>query len=94
MFYIGVLQLTVVFLSIFAGIIVFRLLKISGKHKTLGAWRVLIIVLILFAIEEIIGILDAFDIYRQINYWRHIVPSLILGFLIIAIMRQIHITRR
>lgn len=93
LFYVGVLQLTVVFLSIAAGIISIALFKLSKGDKTLLAWKTLMIVLLLFAIVEIIGILDAFNIMREINYLRHVVPSFIMGFLIIAVVRQINITK-
>lgn len=92
LFYIGVLQLTVVFLSIAAGIIATTLFRISHEHELLKAWKTLIIVLVLFAIVEIIGVLDAFDIWRDINFLRHIIPSIMLGFLIVAIVKQIQIT--
>lgn len=93
LFYIGVLQLTVVFLAIAAGLISLSLFRVSHKNKELSAWKSLMVVLVLFAIEEIIGVLDAFNIWREINYMRHIVPSFILIFLIIAIMKQILITK-
>ena len=93
LFYIGVLQLTVVFLSIMAGGIALSLFRISSKHDLLGAWPMVIVALVLFAIVEIVGVLDAFDIYRQIAWMRHVIPSLIMGCLIIGVVRQIQITR-
>jgi len=93
LFYIGVLQLTVVFLSIAAGLISMTLFKAAKKNPKLAAWRSLMVVLVLFAIEEIIGVLDAFNIWREINFMRHIVPSFILVFLIIAIIKQISVTK-
>lgn len=92
LFYIGVLQLTVVFLSIAAGVISMTLFHISRKDELLAAWKTLIIVLVLFALVEIVGVLDAFDLWRDINYLRHIIPSIMLGFLIVAIVKQIQIT--
>ncbi len=93
LFYVGVLQLTVVFLSIAAGIISITLFKVSKKHEVLSAWKTLIVVLILFAFGEILGILDAFNIYREIAFLRHVMPSFILGFLIVAIVQQIFIIK-
>jgi len=87
LFYIGVLQLTVVFLSIFAGVIAIRLFKFS-KHKDLAAWKYLMIVLLLFAGVEIIGILDAFNIARNLNPLRHVVPSVIMMVIIAAVLKQ------
>ena len=92
LFYIGVLQLTVVFLSIAAGAVAATLYRISRKHDELKAWNYLIIALILFAIVEIIGVLDAFDLYRQIAYLRHLIPSVIMGLLIAAVVVQTRIT--
>jgi uncharacterized membrane protein len=44
--------------------------------------------LVLFAIEEIVGVLDAFNIARQINWLRHIIPSFIMFALIVAVVKQ------
>jgi len=93
LFYIGVLQLTVVFLSIAAGIIAASLYRVSHVNKELRAWKLMIIALVLFAVVEIIGVLDAFNIMRSINYLRHIIPSLIMAFLIGAILRQIEVVK-
>jgi len=43
--------------------------------------------------EAIGGAFHAFNIYRQIAFMRHVIPSFILGFLIVAIVQQIYITR-
>lgn len=88
LFYIGVLQLTVLFLSVFAGIISIRMFHLSKNKNELRAWKYLMIVLLLFAIEELIGILDAFDILRSINFMRHLLPSVIIGFIIVAALKQ------
>ena len=87
LFYIGVLQLTVVFLSIFAGVIAIRLFKFS-KRKDLGAWKYLMIVLLLFAGIEIIGILDAFNIARSLSPLRHVLPSVVMLIIIAAVLKQ------
>jgi hypothetical protein len=93
LFFVGVLQLTVVFLSIAAGVISIFLFKASRRHEILGAWKMLMAALVLFAVEEIVGVLDAFNIFREINFLRHIIPSFILAFLIIAIVKQLQITK-
>ena len=93
LFYVGVLQLTVVFLSIAAGFISISMFKMSKQHEILAAWRTLMWVLIFFAFEEIIGILDAFNIYRQINWMRHVVPSFIMLLLMMAVIKQIQINK-
>ncbi|MBT3304151.1 hypothetical protein HN592_04700 [Candidatus Woesearchaeota archaeon] len=93
LFYIGVLQLTVVFLAIAAGLISLTLFRVSRKNPELVAWKSLMVVLVLFAIVEIVGVLDAFNIWREINYMRHIIPSFVLIFMIIAIIQQIWVTK-
>ncbi len=93
LFYIGVLQLTVVFLAIAAGLISLTLFRVSHQNKELSAWKSLMVVVVLFALVEVVGFLDAFNIWREINYMRHIIPSFVLIFLIIAIIKQIAVTK-
>ena len=88
----GVLQIANVFLIIVAGLTAITLFKVSGAKKHLRAWRPLIIVLILFAVEEILGALRSFDIYST-PHLTHIVPSLMLGFLIYALTQQIIVSK-
>ena len=88
LFYVGVLQLTVVFLSIAAGVIAINVWKHSRKKKELEPWLWLMVALVLFAIEEIVGVLDAFNILRQINWLRHIIPSFIMVTLLVAVVKQ------
>jgi len=85
----GVIGLTNTLLAVAAGILALTLFK--SAHKKLAAWKPLIIVLVLFAIEMILGILKAFHIYST-PHLTHIVPSILLGFLIYALVRQIYIT--
>jgi hypothetical protein len=87
----GVIEIAVVFLSIVAGIIAATLFEAS-KKKQLLAWRPLIAVLILFAVEEILKALRSFGIWST-PHLTHIVPSFILGFLIWALVLQISIAR-
>ena len=67
--------------------------SVSGRSDELVAWKSLMVVLVLFAIVEIVGVLDAFNIWREINYMRHIIPSFVLIFMIIAIIQQIWVTK-
>lgn len=87
----GVLQIATVFLSIIAGLLALTLFNHS-KRKDLRAWRILIIVLVLFAVEIIFGALRSFGIFST-PYLTHVIPSFILGFLIWALVRQIAISR-
>ncbi len=87
----GVFQIANVFLSIVAGLIALTLFHLS-KKKDLLAWRPLIIVLVLFALEEIVGALRSFDIWST-TYLTHVIPSVLLAFLIWALVRQIGISR-
>lgn len=87
----GILKIANLFLSIIAGIIALSLFKIS-KKKELRPWRMLIIALVFFAIQEILGALRAFNIFST-AYLTHIVPTVILGFLVAALLLQININK-
>ncbi len=63
--------------------------KDSGRKKELKPWRVLIIVLFLFMIQEILGALRAFAIWDP-QYLTQLVPTAMLGLLIYAIAMQIN----
>ena len=87
----GVFQIANVFLSIVAGLIALALFKHTSKRDH-QAWAPLIIVLVLFAAEEVVGALRSFDIWST-AYLTHVIPSVLLGFLIWALVRQIDISR-
>jgi len=83
----GVLQTANVFLAVVAGLIAAGLFALS-REKQLKPWKPLTIALIFFAIEEIFGGLRSFNIYS--NPWiTHVIPSIILAFLIWALLSQI-----
>ena len=88
----GIAQFAAVILSIIAGALAAHLFTAARKRKTLVAWRFLTIALLLFALEEILGFLAAFDIFTT-PYLTHIVPSFILGLLIAALAIQITISK-
>ncbi len=88
----GIAQLAAVFLSIIAGIIALTMFKQSRQKKYLRSWTLLIIVLVLFAVVEAIGALREFGVY-SIPWLRHVIPSLMLLILIMALIRQINITK-
>lgn len=84
----GVIQIANVFLAIVAGIIAASLFRVSHKQSLLKPWKTLIIVLILFAIEEIFGALNAFTILEP-SFITHIIPTFMLLLLIYSIDMQI-----
>ncbi len=88
----GIFKIANVFLSLIAGVLAISLFKFSGKRKkeNLTPWKVLIIALIFFGVQEILGALRAFSIFES-PYLTHIVPTIILGLLIIALTLQINI---
>lgn len=88
----GITQLATVVLSIVAGFIAISMFQHASKKKYMAAWKPLIIALVLFVIEELIGVLRTFGIWS--NPWiTHVIPSFILLFLIAALIKQINITR-
>lgn len=85
----GSLQLGAVFLSVIAGFIALSMFKTAIRKKFLKAWIYLIPFLVLFALEEIFGALRTFGIYY--NPWiTHVIPSLMLGLAITALVAQIN----
>lgn len=66
--------------------------KESRKHKALKAWPYLIIALVLFTIEELIGALKTFGIYST-PHLTHVIPGFILAFLIAAVIVQTNIKK-
>ncbi|MBR9699469.1 hypothetical protein GOV09_03380 [Candidatus Woesearchaeota archaeon] len=85
----GLLKITNVVLSLGAGYIALKLFVFS-KEKRLMAWQPLIFALVFFVVQEILGALRAFNIYSS-PFLTHVVPSVILAFLIYALALQIHI---
>ncbi len=87
----GIAVLTAVALSIIAGFIALSLFD-SAKKTHLNAWKPLIVALILFALEEILGALKVFGVWKTL-WLTHVIPSFILLFLIIALIKQINIAK-
>jgi len=88
----GIAVLVAVFLSIVAGFLAVSLFEKSSQRKVLGAWKPLIVALMLFAVEEVLGALKVFGVWKT-PYLTHVVPSFILVFLIAALIRQTNVTR-
>lgn len=87
----GIAQITAVSLSIIAGAIAISLFR-NSQTQTLRAWNYLIIGLILFTIEEILGGLRTFGVWNP-GFLTHVVPSLILTFIITSLVAQINVNR-
>ena len=88
----GILKIANLILAVVAGIVGISLIKISRSKKELNAWVMLIIALMFFAVQEILGALRAFNLFES-AYLTHIVPTFILVFLIIALIKQMHIQK-
>jgi hypothetical protein len=87
----GVLKVANIFLSIVAGLLAATLFEVSNK-RDLRPWRPLAVVLVLFAVQEILGALRSFGIYAS-AWLTHVNVSLILLFLIYALVLQINVVR-
>ncbi|MBI5391265.1 hypothetical protein HZB02_07280 [Candidatus Woesearchaeota archaeon] len=81
----GVLNIANLVLALVAGGLALSLLKVSHQQKELRPWKYLIIVLLLFMVEEILGVLRAFGVYNS-PYLTHLIPSAILGLLIAVLV--------
>ena len=88
----GIATLAAVILSIVAGVIALTLFESARQRKYLAAWKPLLIALILFAAEELIGSLKVFGVWQYPGL-THVLPSFILIFLIAALIKQINIAR-
>lgn len=89
----GVLKVANVFLVIVAGIVALSLVKVSHKRKELRPWKLLIIALLLFAVQEILGALRAFKIFET-PYLTHIIPTAMLVLLLVAVVLQTNILKK
>lgn len=88
----GIAQFSAGFLAIIAGLIAISLFHVSHKQKNLRAWKPLIIALVLFAAVEVIGGLTAFG-FALPSFLTHVLVSVLLAFVIAALVTQIHINR-
>ena len=88
-FYEGIIKIANVVLSVIAGYIAVSLMLVS-KEKQLKSWKALVFALVFFMVQEILGALRAFNIFST-PHLTHIVPSIVLGFLIYALGLQIYV---
>ncbi|HLC64570.1 MAG TPA: hypothetical protein VJI46_00430 [Candidatus Nanoarchaeia archaeon] len=83
----GVLKISNVVLALIAGLIAISMFALPSKDEALRPWKVLVFVLLFFAVQEILGALRAFQIYES-PFLTHVVPTIILGLLIRALILQ------
>ena len=88
----GTVQFAVVILSIIAGILAISLYSKTRNKASLSPWNAMIVVLVLFAVIEIFGGLATFGVYRT-PYLTHVIASVCLSFLIVALLRKINVTK-
>ena len=88
----GILKIANLFLALVAGGIALSIFSHAWRNKELKAWRALIIALVLFVVQMILGALRAFGIYES-PYLTHINVSLLLAFLIWALILQISVVK-
>jgi hypothetical protein len=89
----GMLKIANLFLALIAGGIGLSIIRHSIKERKLAAWKYLAIALVLFAFQEILGALRAFNIFRS-PFLTHVNVSVLLAFLLIALVVQINVTGR
>jgi len=88
----GILKIANLVLAFVAGSIAISLIKVSKKRKDLNAWVLLIVALVFFVVQEVLGALRAFKIYES-SFLTHIVPTVIMVLLILALVKQLYIQK-
>ena len=89
----GIAQFAASFLAIIAILISVSLFRSAWKIRILNAWKFMLIALVLFAFEEVMGGLKTFGIVTNLPFITHIIPTVILGFMIAGIVVQINVRR-
>ncbi|HLD43546.1 MAG TPA: hypothetical protein VJB08_06210 [Candidatus Nanoarchaeia archaeon] len=84
----GVLKIANLLLSVVAGMIAVSLFQASRNQRFLRPWKFLIVALVLFALQQVLGAFRAFRVYSS-PYLTHINPTFMLGFVIAALVFQI-----
>ena len=88
----GILKIANLFLALVAGGIALSMFSHAWRNKELRAWRALIVALVLFVVQMILGAFRAFGIYES-PYLTHINVSILLAFLIWALIAQIGVVK-
>ena len=88
----GALAVAVVFLSLVALVFAIHTFKLMKGKDRLKPWKILMVMLVFFVIEEILGAPKFFSIYQH-PFLTHIIPTAILGLLIYALLLEIIIVK-
>ena len=88
----GILKIANLFLALVAGGIALSMFSHAWKNKELRAWKALIIALVLFVVQQVLGALRAFGIYES-SFLTHVNVSVLLAFLIWALALQIGVLK-
>jgi len=88
----GTVQFAVVILSVIAGLIAISMYRLTKNRSDTASWNPLLAALVLFAVVEILGGLATFGVYRT-PHLTHVITSVVLGFLIVALLRKINFTK-
>jgi hypothetical protein len=88
----GILKIANIFLVLIASGIAISVFYNAWKNRELRAWKPMIIALILFGVQQILGFLRAWGIYES-PFLTHVNVSLLLGFLIYALILQIGVVK-
>ena len=87
----GILKIANIFLSGIAGGLALTLIKGSFKKRDLRPWLVLIGALVFFIVQEILGMLRAFEVYES-PFLTHLVPTIILILVLWALFAQLRLS--
>ncbi len=88
----GILKIANLFLIFVAGGIAISMFKISGKNEYLRPWRILIVVLLLFVIQQVLGALRAFAIWES-PYLTHVNVTIMLGLLLYTLIHMYYLEK-
>lgn len=88
----GILKIANLFLALVAGGIAISLFHHAWRNRQLRAWRPMIVALVLFAVQMVLGALRAFNIYES-PFLTHVNVSVLLVFLIWALIVQIGVVK-
>lgn len=87
----GVAQFAAAFLAVIAVLIALTMFR-KAEEKPLKAWKFLLLGVIFFAVEEVVGALETFGVLET-QYLTHVIPGIIIGLLITALVIQTNIAR-
>lgn len=88
----GILKIANLFLVLVAGGIAISVFYHAWKNRELRAWKPMIIALLLFGVQQVLGMLRAFGIYES-SFLTHVNVSLLLAFVVYALILQIGVVK-